>query len=307
MTTSVEHEPGTDRVRSVLQGAVDLHVHPAPSPLPRRIDAVQAARTAGDAGFRAIVVKSHHHATTTDVLALAGNGLDGLTGIDVFGGIALNGAVGGLNPMAVDLALQMGGRIVWFPTISSPQHIRHHAAHPNLKFPKASVQLRTEAPIDVFDDQGLRPEVYEILELIRGHGAILASGHMAPDRITAVLEAAREVGIERMLVNHPNFVVEASFEDARRWVKLGAVIEHSICMYDDASTFRNWDLDTLVEWIEAVGPEHSSLGSDLGQVNNPLPSESFVRIVGLLLARGMPERAVVRMVRANPAALLQLE
>ena len=308
MTTSLEHEPITDRVRSVLTGAVDLHVHPSPSPLPRRIDAVQAAEFAGQAGFRAIVVKSHHHATTTDVLALADNGLDALSGIDVFGGIALNGAVGGLNPMAVDLALQMGGRIVWFPTISSPQHIHHHAAHPNLKFPKTSVQLRPEAPIDVLDESGaLKAEVYEILELIRDNGAILASGHMAPDRITRVLEAAREVGIERMLVNHPNFVVEASFEDARRWVALGAVIEHSICMYDDASTFRNWDLDTLVEWIEAIGPAHSSLGSDLGQVNNPLPSESFVKTVGLLLHRGMPERDLEQMVRANPAALLQLE
>jgi hypothetical protein len=269
---------------------------------------VQAARFAEEAGFRAIVVKSHHHATTTDVLSLAENGLEGVSGIDVFGGIALNGAVGGLNPMAVDLALQMGGRIVWFPTISSPQHIRHHAAHPNLKFPKTSVELRAESPIDVFDENGeLKAEVFEILELIRDHGAILASGHMAPDRITTVFEAAREVGVERMLVNHPNFVVEAGFEDARQWVALGAVIEHSICMYDEASTFRNWDLDTLVEWIEAVGPAHSSLGSDLGQVNNPLPSESFVRIVGLLLQRGMPERDLEQMVRANPAALLQLE
>lgn len=296
-----------NQVRSVLEGAVDLHVHPAPSPLPRRIDGVEAAAQAREAGFRAVVLKSHHHSTATDVLALGGNGLDDV-GIDVFGGIALNGAVGGLNPMAVDLALKLGGKVVWFPTISSPKHIQHHAEHPNLKFPQANVQVRAEAPIDVLDEQGqLRPEVYEILESIKAADAILASGHMAPDRITAVFEAGREVGVERMLVNHPNFVIEAAFEDARRWAELGAMIEHSLCMYHEASTFHNWDLDTLVEWIEAVGPERSILGSDLGQVDNPLPSEAFATIVGRLLERGMPEDQVRLMVRDNPAQLLGLD
>ena len=44
---------------------------------------------AADAGMRAIVVKSHHHDTSTDVLALREHGIDA-AGIDVFGGIALN-------------------------------------------------------------------------------------------------------------------------------------------------------------------------------------------------------------------------
>jgi hypothetical protein len=292
-----------DRIAAVLEGAVDLHVHPAPSPLPRRLDAAEAARLAGETGFRAIVVKSHHHSTVTDVLALESQSAIP-AGVEVFGGIALNGAVGGLNPKAVDLALKLGGRIVWFPTIGSPQHIRHHAEHPDLKFPKLAVKLKPEEPIDVLDDGRLRPEVYEILESIHEADAILASGHMAPDRITAVFEAAREVGIRRMLVNHPNFVVEASHEDARRWVALGAYIEHSLCMYDDESSFYHWDVETLVGWIEAVGAERSILGSDLGQMSNPLPTDSFRKIVGKLLDRGMPDGDVRRLVRDNPAELL---
>jgi len=294
-------------VRSVLEGAVDLHVHPSPSPMPRRVGTVEAARLAAEAGFRAIVVKSHHHSTVTDVLALQEHGLGDVEGVEVFGGVALNGAVGGINPMAVDLALKLGGRIVWFPTIASPQHIRHHAEHPNLRFPKVTIHVQPEQPVDVLDAGGaLKPEVYAILESIRDADAILASGHMAPDRITAVFGAAREVGVRRMLVNHPNFVIEASQDDARRWVELGATIEHSLCMYDEASTFHNWDLDTLVQWIEAVGPEHSTLGSDLGQMSNPLPSETFAKIVRRLLERGMPAGHVELMVRENPAELLGL-
>ena len=293
-----------DRVVGILEGAVDLHVHPAPSPLPRRIDAREAGELAGEAGFEAIVVKSHHHSTVMDVLALGEPGGNG-SGARVHGGIALNSAVGGLNPHAVDLALKMGGRIVWFPTIASPQHIAHHRAHPDLKFPKLAVKLQSEEPIDVFGDDGqLKPEVDRILESIADADAILASGHMAPASITAVFEAAREKGVRRMLVNHPNFVIEASYDDARHWVGLGALIEHSLCMYDDDSAFYHWDLETLLKWIEAVGAEHSTLGSDLGQMANPLPTDSFRKIVTGLLDRGMPERDVRRMVADNPRQLL---
>jgi len=293
-------------VARVLKGSVDLHVHPAPSPLPRRVDAVEAAQAAESIGMRAIVVKSHHHSTVTDVLAL-GRDLNGLP-VKVFGGIALNSAVGGLNPYAVDLALKLGGRIVWFPTIGSPQHIAHHAAHPDLKFPKLAVHVREERPIDVLDENGeLRPEVHDIIGLIKEHDAILASGHMAPDRILAVFEAAHAAGVRRLLVNHPNFVVEATHEQGRRFVELGAVIEHSLCMYDDRSSFYNWDIDVLLGWIGAVGADRSTLGSDLGQMKNPLPSEAFTNIVGQLLDAGLGEADVEAMVRRNPARLLDLE
>jgi hypothetical protein len=292
-------------VARVLKGGIDLHVHPAPSPLPRRIDAVEAAQAAEAIGMRAIVVKSHHHSTVTDVLAL-GRDLNGLP-VRVFGGIALNSAVGGLNPHAVDLALKLGGRIVWFPTIASPHHIAHHAAHPDLKFPKLAVHVREERPVDVFDESGeLRPEVHDIIGLVKEHDAILASGHMAPDRILAVFEAAHAAGVTRLLVNHPNFVVEATHGQGRRFVELGAVIEHSLCMYDDRSSFYNWDIDVLLGWIRAVGPDRSTLGSDLGQMKNPLPSEAFTNIVGQLLDAGLSEGELESMVRRNPARLLDM-
>jgi len=293
----------SDRVARVLEGAVDLHVHTTPSPFPRRFDAVEAARLAAEAGFRAIVVKSHHHSTVTDLLALQARRAFP-PGIEVHGGIVLNGPVGGLNPSAVDLALKMGGRVVWLPTIASPHHIRHRVEHPDLPFPQATVSLRPEEPVDVLENGKLRPEVYEILEAIHDADAVLASGHLAPDRITAVFEAAREVGVHRLLVNHPSYIVEATYEEARRWAELGAYLEHSLCMYDDASSLRLWAADALIAWIEAVGPERSILASDLGQTSNPLPTDSFRAIADKLLDRGMRDGDVRRMVCDNPAELL---
>ena len=291
-------------IDELLQGAVDLHCHPAPSPFPRRVDAVEAARHYAEAGFAAVVMKSHHHNTVMDVLALRRHGLEELP-VQVYGGIALNGPVGGLNPRAVDLSLKMGGKIVWFPTIASANHIEHHKANPDLKFPQLSRPLMHEGEISVFGDGGeLRPEVLEILELIRDEGAILASGHMAPDQVFAVFRAARELGVQRMLVNHPNFVLGVTHQQARELADLGALVEHSLCMYDDRSTFYNWPLDVLVEWVRVVGPERTTLGSDLGQDNNPLPVDSFRKVGQALLDAGLAAADVRKLVRDNPARLL---
>jgi hypothetical protein len=298
----------SDVVERLLDGAVDLHVHPYPSPFPRRMDAAEAAQRAADAGMRAIVVKSHHHDTSSDVAALREHGI-AASGIDVFGGIALNSQVGGLNPHAVNLSLAMGGKVVWFPTLASPKHIEHHRAHPQLKFPTLAVDLKPEEPIDVWADGGreLRPEVHEILEMIAEADAVLASGHMPAPSIIAVFAAAREHGVRRMIVNHPNFVIEASKDEVKQLVQLGALIEHSLCMYDEESTFHNWQIDTLVDWIRWVGPEHSSLGSDLGQAANPFPVDSFRKICARLLEAGMSEQEVRMLVAGNPASLLGVD
>jgi hypothetical protein len=159
----------------------------------------------------------------------------------------------------------------------------------------------------VWADGSLRPEVHEILNMIAEADAVLASGHMPPRSIIAVFEAAKEHGVRRMIVNHPNFVIEASKDEVKQLAELGALIEHSLCMYDEESSFHNWAIDTLVDWIRWVGPERSSLGSDLGQANNPFPADSFRKICGRLLESGMSEWEVRQLVADNPARLLGLD
>jgi hypothetical protein len=53
-----------DAVARLLQGSIDLHIHPSPSLFPRRLDAVEAAQQAAQAGMRAIVINSDHHTTS---------------------------------------------------------------------------------------------------------------------------------------------------------------------------------------------------------------------------------------------------
>jgi hypothetical protein len=289
----------------ILEGAVDMHCHSGPSPFPRKMDHVEAARQAESVGMRAIVVKSHHHPTVMDVRAMAPQLAKVKT--QVFGSIALNSMVGGLNPSAVDLALKMGARVVWFPTISSRQHQEHQAAHPDLKFPKSSVPLRKPDIVDIVMEQGdLRPEVPVILGQIAEAGAVLAAGHMAPDRIQMLLDAARKAGVTRVIVNHPEYVIKASREEVAKFAESGAIIEHECCMYDEDSEFHHWDTKALKAWIDLVGPERSSIGSDLGQVDNPSPIDSFKKMLGQLHDCGVSEGDLRKMVRDNPARLLGL-
>jgi hypothetical protein len=295
----------TTQPDDLLSGAVDLHYHSAPSPFPRKLDPAEAARHYDAAGFRAVVLKSHHHNTQMDVLTIKSTVLDGLR-LQVFGGIALNGTVGGLNPRAVELSLRMGGKIVWFPTMSSHSHIEHHSEASASGFPTSTLKLMPEEPITVLDEDGkLKPEVHQIIELIREEDAILASGHLSPREIFALFEAAKAAGVSKLVVQHPDFVIGLSEEEARRLAAMGAYIEHSVGMYyrDDRPGYQ---MANLERWIEVVGPEQTTLGSDVGQATSPSPAEAFGKVAGQLVQDGLHEKDVRRMMGSNPAQLLGL-
>jgi hypothetical protein len=72
------------------------------------------------------------------------------------------------------------------------------------------------------------------------------------------------MGLRRMVVNHPNFVIEANPAQAREWVELGAVVEHGLVQYDDRTTLFQWNVDTMLSFIEAIGIDNTIIGSDLG-------------------------------------------
>lgn len=288
-------------IEKVLSGMVDMHVHSGPSPFPREFNHAEAARDAHERlQMKAIVVKSHHHNTVMDLLALEGE----LASIPTkaFGGIALNGMVGGLNPWAVQMCLQMGGKVVWFPTFSSGRHIDCHPEHAG--FPTPTVTLTVEQTI-VSRDGELVPEVYPVLDQIAEADAVLNGGHMYPEDIELVFAAAKDKGIGRMVVSHPDFVIGAEPEQCRKYIDMGAFIEHEMHMYDPEAGMK-WPIENLYNWISQLGPEHTVLSSDFGQRGLPKPVDAFLRVCGALLDLGLPERDLQQMVRDNPSHLLNI-
>ena len=250
-----------------------------------------------------IVAKSHHHSMVTDILALRSAGLADLP-VEVFGGIALNRPVGGLNPYAVELALRTGGRIVWFPTLSSSAHITHHQHHHDSGFPTPEVDLRDNEVITILGSDGsVLPEVHDILSVIASENAILTCGHLGVEESQKLIDAALAAGIERIVVNHPCFVVGASVEQAAAWARQGVHIEHEAVMYFGKPERRR-DLDELLSFIKAVGPSRTIFGSDSGQKNNPLPVTLFRRAARGLLDAGLAEAEIRRMLGGNAGQLL---
>ncbi|HEY7966631.1 MAG TPA: DUF6282 family protein [Solirubrobacteraceae bacterium] len=290
--------------RSLLTDAVDLHVHPAPSPYPRRLTVGEAAEEAGAAGMRAIVIKSHHNPTASDAVG-ANADANGRGRAEVFGGIVLNSYVGGFNADAVNVALGLGGRIVWLPTVSSPLHL---ARQGTVAFPTATTRLRPAQPVEAWTRGGsLRAAVKAVLREVAAADAVLASGHLDPDSIVAIFEEARRLGVRRLLVNHPNFIVNASRAEVRKMVELGAYVEHVSCHYDTRSRYFNFTAKTLAGWIRAIGPERSVLASDLGQADNPLPADSLLTVARLLRASGFTARELRALTVYNPSSVLGLE
>jgi hypothetical protein len=290
-------------VDELLRGAVDLHVHPAPSPFPRRIGILDAARDAAEAGFSAIVVKSHHASMQTDVLALGPAGLDDLD-IDVYSGVALNRTVGGLNPYAVELFLSLGAKLVWFPTISSRAHIDFHHVHHDSRFPTTDLGLREHEPLSILDEDGaLVPEVYDIFEVIRAHGAVLNAGHLPAEEIDVLIPAARAAGVDRIVVSHPTFIIGASPARTAGWVREGAVVEHCLALAvgRPESPLTH---EALMPYLEACGVGGTVFSSDLGQRASILPVSGFRRMVRRLLDAGIRGDDVHRMVATNGAQLL---
>lgn len=303
MTTALENRRNA-AVKRVLQGAVDLHCHSGPSPMPRRVTHVEAARQAAESGFRAMIAKCHYHSTVFDILSMQ----DQLAGvpIELYGGVVLNSQVGGLNPHAADLAFKMGGRIVWFPTISSTAHLRHAGRDEAIRAHFVPRGVMESELVDIFGDDGdLVPEVARILQIAKDADGIVSAGHLAPDRAIAMLEQARAMGLRKLVVSHPNYIIEADKDtEAQRFVELGAVIEHCLGLYVDG---KHFDFQELLDWINAIGPEHTTLCSDLGQVGNPLPMDAFATICEQLLDSGISEADVRKMVVDNPSRLLGLD
>lgn len=287
----------------LLVGGVDLHTHPGPSPFPRRMSILDAATDAATVGFRAIVCKSHHHSMQTDILALEPAGL-AETGVQAFGGVALNRTVGGLNPYAVELALRMGGRVVWFPTISSVAHLEFHKSHQHTGFPVAGIPLRDNEPISVVDDAGaLVSRAQDILSVIAAESAILNCGHLPADEIDVLVPAAVAAGVERIVISHPDFIVGASPERVGAWCRQGAHVEHCLAMVVKNPS-DGAGVEKVAGYLSEAGVGQTIFSSDLGQKNNPLPITAYRRMVRRMLDVGTAEEDIRAMVGGNAAQLL---
>lgn len=289
------------RAAALLRGALDLHVHSGPSTMPRQLDHLQAAEEAVAAGMRGVLFKDHHYSVAPFVPLM--ERVLGDRSLSMFSGFVLNNSTGGLNPFVVDAQLKMGAKLIWMPTAQAANHIR--SAHRKVRL-ASNVQLRDSPGLTVVDGYGnVLDEVKQILDLVAEFDAILSSGHLHVWEIWRLFEEARARGVKRLLVNHPMYGLHFTYDDIRDLAAMGALIEQSAALYVD-SRFNVFSPQELKEHILAAGVSRSSIGSDLGQVDNPTPVEGMRQAIKLCLALGFTDEEVRTMVADNPARLVGL-
>jgi hypothetical protein len=284
-----------------VRGGVDVHVHIAPDVVERRIDDVGLARRCEQLGLAGFVLKSHYTSTAERAAVVRGV----VPGIAALGAIVLNRAIGGMNPLAVEIAAREGARVVWMPTTDSRAERAHLAEQPpGANLPVwARVQAEfgqrgiESAPVPVVDESGVPlPETRLVLEVVAEHGLALATGHLGRDEVFPIVAAAVEAGVREVVVTHPDFPAQDfSVEEQLELAGMGAWIERCFTTpHTGKCSWERWLGGTL-----AVGPERTIVSSDLGQVRNPPVEDGLALMADRLLDAGFGEDEVRTMAVGN--------
>ncbi|MEA2400727.1 MAG: hypothetical protein QOK00_1130 [Thermoleophilaceae bacterium] len=296
------------RARELVKGAVDVHVHIAPDVVERRIDDVGLARRFEELGLAGFVLKSHYTSTAERAAVVRGV----VPGIATLGAIVLNRAIGGMNPLAVEIAAREGARVVWMPTTDSRAERAHLAEQPpgaNLPvWAKVQAEFSERGiesePVEVVGEDGeLEPETRVVLQVIAEHGMALATGHLGREEVFPVVAAALAAGVENVVVTHPDFPAQGfSVDEQLELAGMGAWVERCFTTpYTGKCSWEQW-----LEGTKAVGAERTILSSDLGQVKNPPVEDGLALMADRLLEAGFGEAEVRTMAVTNTRKLAGL-
>jgi hypothetical protein len=269
-----------------LNGVLDIHAHADPDGMARSIDALELGKLAKSAGMRGMLLKNHYESTA----GLAYLVRQETPGLEVFGGIALNLPVGGINVAAVEWMTKVKGgygRVVWMPTYDAQHHV--------------TSQRESRPFVPVSRDGKLLPEVVRVIGVIAQHKLVLATGHSSPEEVLLLIREAKRQGVEHIVVTHAtNRFVGMNVAQMKEAAGLGAMLEFVWVRPGTAAV-----ADTA-KAIRDVGVASCILSSDLGQAGNPLHPEGLAAFFEDLIKQGLTQAEIDRMSKANPAALLGL-
>lgn len=286
-------------------------MHVWPDTVRRITDDLTLARRFAELGVAGVQLKSHYTSTAERAAVVSAAVPEVLT----LGGICLNRAVGGINPLAVEIAAREGARTVWMPTVDAVNEAGERDAPPGVRVPvwvKLQQDLREQGieiePVPVLDDGGVTEGVRTVLEMIARHEMVLATGHIGRDEIFAVVDAAVSAGVGQgrgeIVITHPEFPAQSlSVEDQCALVERGALLER--CFTTPHTGKIAWEVFTAN--VRATGPENTVLSTDLGQVFNPPVEDGMALMADQFLAAGFSEQEIHTMAVVNTRRVAGVE
>ena len=284
----------------VVDRSVDFHVHAAPSFFPRSETDDSLLQHAIEYGLGGLVLKAHE-GSTAERASLLNQRHGGR--IHVFGSITLNQFVGGWNAAAVDAAVALGARVVWAPTLHAANHVQYYGGAMYREQPLAT-PLREWPPVGLYDDSGaVAANVHAVLEVIAFADVVLATGHLAPHESRDLVAAARNHGVRRIVLTHPDLPITAISRDQQKaWARDDVFLEKSFL-----TTIDPWGSDTvdqLAQDIRDIGVDQVVLQTDLGQAQSVKPAEGWQEFLERLLEAGLSYTELNRVASDNAWALL---
>ena len=274
---------------------IDMHVHSNPDIRHRAYDDFELTEAAVRVGARAIVIKTHQ-GTTVDRAYLCNRYNERVHGGDndftMFGGVTMNRQVGGINPAAVESGLKLGAKVIWLPTQSARNHLVKNKAD-------------TTNCVEVVKDGKVVPELNSVFQLIKDHDAVLGTAHVSPEECFRVVEAARDAGVKKIVVTHPEWwLVGMSLKDQVRIVKdYDVILEHCYAQPLGGGKYKS-NLEMNLEAVRACGYEHVMVCTDGGQVENPNWEIALEEYMQYLADHGITESQLYYMTHTIQAGLL---
>jgi hypothetical protein len=296
----------TDAAWKALKHAYDLQIHVGPDVIARRIDDIDCAKEFLAHGMKGFVLKSHYIQTGERAQVVT----KAVPGSRVFGAVTLNHSVGGLNPVAVELAGRTGCKIVWMPTVDAKNETAGRLDGGSTKLPfwaKIQRELAAEGisppPLTVIDERGeLVDAARRCMERIATHNMILATGHLGRREIFALVRTAKTMGLRKVLVTHAEFPSQnLTGDEQKELADMGALIEH--CFTTTYTAKATWD--TTFANIRKSGVQRTVISTDLGQTINPPVAEGFGMFAQKLLDAGFSVEEVRTMAVTNPTRLVE--
>jgi hypothetical protein len=283
-----------------LDGVCDLHVHSAPCLFDRLADDIEVGEMLASAGYAAVLLKSHHESTVGRA-AIAAKRVEG---VQIYGGIVLNHFVGGINPTAIEAALYQGGKAVWMPTMHARCHADFYGTTTGYGFQSTTLRTRDE-PISILDEDGqIVPRALEVMRLVAEHDAILATSHLSKQEARALVYAAPDVGLKKLVITHPHFKFLGYTDDElAELAERGAVLE--LCSGTVQTIPAYTTVETVARTIRRVGAEHCIISSDTGSPRKPCPPETTRAYLYSLGVLGISDAELRTMSVENPQTLLE--